>query len=1196
MESLQVHRHSQSCRRKAGCRFNYPKPPSPSTLISHEPEENCQQQIDFTVKILTAVKEVLRNKDLPTDLTLEELVTMAHVTLDDYTKALSISKCGQSVILKRQPCEQNVNCYSPAILRAWQVNMDIQYVINAYACVMYIASYVLKAEKGMGELLKQAAKELQQGNTRQQLNKLGSVFLTNREVSAQEAVYRILSMPLRRCSRTTIFLNTDHKDSRDSLLLPFTQLEKLDDNDENVYCKNIIDRYAARPEKLEDMCLAPFAANYTFKRETGNDVTQYEDNISGESDTELPPDDIVSNDSIITLLNGLGYMRRRNQKAIIRWHNFNIEKEPEKHFRSRIMLFLPWREENKLQGNYNSHADRYHDQMEEIRKIEDLFIHHEQEIDDAFQQLQTVGPPQDAWDNLAPAAEESQQAAQDEGNADERPMAEEDIQDHINQIINERPQSKNDSLNLKYTKEARKELLTNQQYNRYMQHLNEQQKLVVMYHRKWCKETVLALKQNKPIKPYCLFLSGPGGVGKSHVVKLIHTDTVKLLQCAHQITAEDVTILLTAATGVAAHNINGITIHSAFMLNDRKSTHSTYYGLGADTLNTLQLHLEQLMVVIIDEISMIGAETLYKIHMRLQEIKGLSYSNTHFGDVTMIAVGDLYQLPPLKDKKIYDTPGNTYDLTLISLHGSLWKENFNFHELKHIVRQKDQQFAQLLNRVRAAELTEDDEATLKARVTTLEDPNHFTDVLHVYGTNQQTDQYNSIMLQKLMTCKHIIRSSDITKDRNTGQVKISLDGKKRTDTGGLSGTLTVAENAFIRLTSNIDVADGLVNGVRGIIKSIITNDEQSVTAILVQFDDKNVGKKAKSSSQYKSQHPDAVPIYRHGVPFQHKNVTIFRSQFPLVLAWASTIHSVQGLTVDRIVVDLSKIFAAGQAYVVLSRVKTLEGLQILNYKRSAFRTDKRVEQEMTRLQSKAINFEWPMIPTLPAKQWIKIAHLNIRGYLHHISDLKQDNNICASDIICITETHLKQSDIVHRNSQPNKHYIQYRKDRVASIDKGGIIMFIGPRIKSTPLKLDIPQLEFLAAITSPTPENELIIITIYRRPNTISIQCFIQLLQELLSNAALHQKKIVILGDFNEDLLDNKTNICNFFQQNGFKQLIHQPTTNQGSLLDHIYFNGTSTTQTEVCDTYYSDHDSTLLAITNDSKSETETAVQMTPA
>ena len=391
-----------------------------------------------------------------------------------------------------------------------------------------------------------------------------------------------------------------------------------------------------------------------------------------------------------------------------------------------------------------------------------------------------------------------------------------------------------------------------------------------MYHRKWCKETVIALKQNKPIQPYCLFLSGPGGVGKSHVIKLIHTDTVKLLQCAHQITAEDVQILLTASTGVAAHNISGMTIHSAFMLNDRKSNYSTYYGLGADTLNTLQLHLEQLMVVIIDEISMIGAETLYKIHMHLQEIKGLHYSDTRFGNVTIIAVGDLYQLPPLKDKKIYDTPGNNYDPSLISLHGSLWQENFNFHELKHIVRQKDQQFAQLLNRVHEAQITEDNEATLKQRVTTLDNPIHFTDALHVYGTNHQTDQYNSTMLQKLTTHKYIIKSSDITKDRNTRQVEISLEGKKRTDTGGLSSTLTVAQNAFVRLTSNIDVADGLANGVRGIITGIITNDQQSVTTILVRFDDKTVGEKAKSSSQYKSQYPDAVPIYRHGVPFNTK--------------------------------------------------------------------------------------------------------------------------------------------------------------------------------------------------------------------------------------------------------------------------------------------------------------------------------------
>ena len=198
---------------------------------------------------------------------------------------------------------------------------------------MYIVSYVLKAEKGMGELLKQAAKELQQGNTRQQLNKLGSVFLTNREVSAQEAVYRVLSMPLRRCSRTTVFLNTDYKDSRDALL-PFAQLQKLEDNNENVYCKNIIDRYAARPQNLDDMSLAEFAANYTYKRETTNDVTQCEDDISGQSDTELQCNHDISQETVITLQHGLGYMRKRKKKA----NNKMAKLQPRKRARETFQI------------------------------------------------------------------------------------------------------------------------------------------------------------------------------------------------------------------------------------------------------------------------------------------------------------------------------------------------------------------------------------------------------------------------------------------------------------------------------------------------------------------------------------------------------------------------------------------------------------------------------------------------------------------------------------------------------------------------------------------------------------------------------------------------------------------------------------------------------------------------------------------
>ena len=147
-----------------------------------------------------------------------------------------------------------------------------------------------------------------------------------------------------------------------------------------------------------------------------------------------------------------------------------------------------------------------------------------------------------------------------------------------------------------------------------------------------------------------------------------------------------------------------------------------------------------------------------------------------------------------------------------------------------------------------------------------------------------------------------------------------------------------------------------------------------------------------------------------------------------MLSWASTIYSVQGLTVDKIVVDLSKIFAAGQAYVALSHVTSLEGLQILNYNSTAIKKDNRVDTEMLRLQQRPITFVSPIIPTLPEQDFIKISHLNVRGYLDHIDDLKADHVISSADVICLTETHLRTSDTIHPNSQPIKSHVQYRVD------------------------------------------------------------------------------------------------------------------------------------------------------------------------
>ena len=103
-----------------------------------------------------------------------------------------------------------------------------------------------------------------------------------------------------------------------------------------------------------------------------------------------------------------------------------------------------------------------------------------------------------------------------------------------------------------------------------MRQLNDKHLEIVKFHRRWCKQAVVAIKHGQPVKPYRVFLSGPGGVGKSHVIKFIHSDTIKLLKLSGAVEPGQVCVLLTAPTGVAAYNIGGTTLHSALLLGCNK--------------------------------------------------------------------------------------------------------------------------------------------------------------------------------------------------------------------------------------------------------------------------------------------------------------------------------------------------------------------------------------------------------------------------------------------------------------------------------------------------------------------------------------------------------------------------------------------------------------------------------------------------
>ena len=105
--------------------------------------------------------------------------------------------------------------------------MDIQFVFDVYACAIYIVSYMSKAQKGMSELLRTACAEAREGNAsiKQQVRDIGNTFLNSVEISAQEAVYITLQLPMRKCSREVVFIPTSPPDERVQLLKPLSEIK-----------------------------------------------------------------------------------------------------------------------------------------------------------------------------------------------------------------------------------------------------------------------------------------------------------------------------------------------------------------------------------------------------------------------------------------------------------------------------------------------------------------------------------------------------------------------------------------------------------------------------------------------------------------------------------------------------------------------------------------------------------------------------------------------------------------------------------------------------------------------------------------------------------------------------------------------------------------------------------------------------------
>jgi len=241
----------------------------------------------------------------------------------------------------------------------------------------------------MSDLLCKACEEARLGNSslKQQVRIIGNKFLNNVEVSAQEAVYLLLQLPLKRSSRQIVFVNTNPPDERVYLLK--SNIDQLPD-DALVAENSLLCRYAKRSNKLSHVCLADYAALY--------------DNSSTVDAAENSDDEYADAATVHT--SNSQQLKKRNTERIIRTFHFNAKSDAEKAARQKLMLYFLWRDESTdLLGTFNTHFEHLESIKQQLSEKIAFYEPYVNEVTAAQESLETADI-REQWDMLAPGVDQ----------------------------------------------------------------------------------------------------------------------------------------------------------------------------------------------------------------------------------------------------------------------------------------------------------------------------------------------------------------------------------------------------------------------------------------------------------------------------------------------------------------------------------------------------------------------------------------------------------------------------------------------------------------------------------------------------------------------------------------------------------------------------------------------------------------------
>lgn len=428
-----------------------------------------------------------------------------------------------------------------------------------------------------------------------------------------------------------------------------------------------------------------------------------------------------------------------------------------------------------------------------------------------------------------------------------------------------------------------------------------------------------------------VFITGPGGTGKSYLIKTIKADLEQR---------------------EIKHAVCGLTGCAAVLLNCcAKTIHSwSGIGLGAGEIHEIvdkavkncraNTNWKTTRVLIVDEVSMMSV----KIFDALNKI-GQTIRRNHFkpfGGIQVIFIGDFYQLPPVGR---YTEP----ETTMFCFQSANWFSTFskeNHIVLKTLFRQKDPTYIKVLDEVRQGVISEESVELLNQRAATKYEDNG-TGIIptKLFPRNADADRVNQMMYIRLKDeeqtynfVKHLniqtyaesgipiqpeilIRCADLSREDVDQQLELLMENCK------VNKELKLKKGALVMCLANLDTDAGICNGSQGVITGFVQGKTVGLMYPVVRF--------------LNGVTMQIMPkIYQHG---DYPRIGI--EQLPLRLAWAFTIHKSQGITLDIAEMDLgSNVFEYGQSYVGLSRVRSLEGLYLSGFNPRKIKTNPTVSE------------------------------------------------------------------------------------------------------------------------------------------------------------------------------------------------------------------------------------------------------------